>query len=377
MRQSFQVIFSGRLKAGVEPEQVARDFAALFKVDEAQARALIDDGAERVLKRDVDAENAARYRDILDELGMQARIESRNGEGAAPGAEAPASALAGEPDIPGAAPPMPSRMPAAHGWLWIGRAWEQFKRQPWGWVGALALVYLITFVLGLIPFIGSLVTVILGPVFVGGLMAGARAQEGGARLGAAAAFDGFSRNGVQLALVGVFYLLAFMAVFLLAGFVVLGAGLVPAASFEAMSSDDPELVLGAMATVGPGLLILLLLVMLLTIPVVMAYWFAPALVVLDGLSAAEAMGTSLRACWANIVPFLVYGLVMVAIIFGFILAVGLVAGLLAGLAGGAGVLVTLLLAPLALVFAAVVVLSMYTGYCDVFHGPGERSSAAF
>jgi uncharacterized membrane protein len=376
MRQSFQVIFSGRLKPGAEPEQVARDFAALFKVDEAQARALIDEGTERVLKRDVDAENAARYRDILDELGMQARIESRSVEGAASDAEIPMSEVPGEPDIPGAAP-TPRRMPAAHGWLWIGRAWEQFKRQPWGWVGALALVYLITFVLGLIPFIGSLATVILGPVFVGGLMAGARAQEDGARLGAAAAFEGFSRNGVQLALVGVLYLFAIMAVLLLAGFVVLGAGLVPAASFEAMSSEDPELVLGAMAAVGPGLLILLLLVMLLTIPVVMAYWFAPALVVLDGLSAAEAMRTSLRACWANIVPFLVYGLVMMAIVFGSTLAVGLVTGLVAGVAGAAGVLMTLLLAPLALVFAAVVVLSMYTGYRDVFHGPGERSSAAF
>ena len=66
---------------------------------------------------------------------------------------------------------------------------------------------------------------------------------------------------------------------------------------------------------GLGILLAILIVLGLSIPLMMAYWFAPALVALNGFAAFDAMKTSFSACLKNIVPFLVYGLV------GMVLAV--------------------------------------------------------
>ena len=44
------------------------------------------------------------------------------------------------------------------------------------------------------------------------------------------------------------------------------------------------------------------------VPLLMAYWFAPALVVLRNDEPVAAMKTSFRACLANMLPMLVYGI---------------------------------------------------------------------
>jgi uncharacterized membrane protein len=92
------------------------------------------------------------------------------------------------------------------------------------------------------------------------------------------------------------------------------------------------------------LLLAALVGLALMVPVFMAIWFAPALVVFDGKDAIEAMKQSFAGCLKNIVPFLIYGLVL------FVLSI------LASIPLGLG---WLLLGP---VLAA----SVYTGYKDIF-----------
>jgi len=75
MAQLYQVVFTGELKSGANAEQAARDFAAVFKVPEEKAWKLVLDRSPHVLKRDIDEANAARYRDILDEIGLEVRVE--------------------------------------------------------------------------------------------------------------------------------------------------------------------------------------------------------------------------------------------------------------------------------------------------------------
>jgi uncharacterized membrane protein len=48
----------------------------------------------------------------------------------------------------------------------------------------------------------------------------------------------------------------------------------------------------------------------LTIPIAAAVWFAPALVVLQNLGAIEALKASFTGCLRNMVPFLIYGIVL-------------------------------------------------------------------
>lgn len=406
MAQAYKVIFTGTLDANVNPEDAVRDFAAVFKVGEQQARELITAGQSRVLKTDVDADNARRYQEVLKEIGLTSRIESMDAHaevaehGAQPDASLPESpaadwsgsdaGAAGSQSAPslakltpeptttsgafdklgGQQPFDPMRHRASHGWYWITQAWQQFKAQPRVWLAAVALVYLVTFALSLVPVLGSLATMILGPVFAGGLMLGAQSQERGGTPRVAAGFDGFSTHGGQLALVGLLYLVGLFAVFIVAGLIAMATGVVTAGSMEALNSSNPDVVAAAL---GPGLGLFLLVVMLTMVPLLMLYWFAPVLVALEGMTAIEAMRMSFRGCWKNIVPFTVYGLALFFILLGASLILGLLGALLGAVSETLMVILMLLLIPLMLVFAVLVVLSIYSAYRDVFHTATQSS----
>jgi hypothetical protein len=111
----------------------------------------------------------------------------------------------------------------------------------------------------------------------------------------------------------------------------------------------------------------------------MAYWFAPALVAIDGLPAVQAMTLSFRACLMNILPFLVYGLALFGVMLGVGILFGLVGAVFGSLAGPLGAVVFILLIPVMVTIGTVVVVSIYTGYRDVFYhalGTGARGSWA-
>ncbi len=373
MARVFQIVFTGTLNPSTHTEEAVRDFAAVFKVTEDKARSLIGAGEARVLKTDVDEANAQRYLEVLEEIGLAARIEPLDAPSA--GQTPPAAMMsdaAPEAVQAGARATLgPVGRPASHGWGWIQQAWAQFKQQPRAWLAALALVYLMTVALSLVPVIGSLASMILGPVFAGGLMLGARSQQRTGTLRVATAFDGFSQQGAQLATVGVLYVVGLMAVSLVAGLISVATGALTAASMEALSSNDPALIA---AVVGPGLGLFLLLVMLCLVPLLMLYWFAPALVVLDGMTAVAAMRLSFRACWKNLAAFAVYGLALLLILAGASLIFVLIAALLGSLSETLMVAAMFLMIPLMLLFAALVALSIFTAYLDVFDrdatGPG-------
>jgi uncharacterized membrane protein len=403
----FQVVFTGQLRPGVNAEQAARDFAAVFKIAEDKARRLILDQGEHILKHDVDDANAARYRDVLEEIGLEVRVEPAGTplggdrmDGAAADDELPpdwggaaatgaagAGAAAFDPADPYAppqadlTPPMtdddgpmtgPHAVPAGHGWLWIRDAYALFRARPRPWIGALATVYLINVAVSLVPMVGSLVSFVLGPIFGGGLMAGARALDRHGEARVSMVFDGFSARAGQLALVAVFYLVGILAVMLLAVLILVGGGVVSGAGLEALSANDPEAFAAAVAPMA--IVLLVLVVMALMIPLIMAYWFAPALVMLEDMTAWEAMQASFHGCWKNIVPFLLYGLVLLVILIGFSIVAGLLVGVGAALAGSAtgvlGFIAVLLLVPLLLAAAAIGVLTQYTGYRDIFRHAG-------
>ena len=101
---------------------------------------------------------------------------------------------------------------------------------------------------------------------------------------------------------------------------------------------------GAGAGAAMGIVLALLIMLALMVPVAMAVWFAPALVVLQGRGAVEALKESFSGCLKNIVPFLLYGIVLM--IAGFIAAIPLGLGYL--------------------VFLPVVAGSIYASYRDIY-----------
>ena len=105
---------------------------------------------------------------------------------------------------------------------------------------------------------------------------------------------------------------------------------------------------------------------LLSLPVVIATWWAPALVVFQDAGSGAALAASLRAALANWKPLAVYGL-------GVFFYGGVVPGLIIGIVTlvvpppAAQLLVIALLLPYSLFFAATLHVSDYVSYRDVFH----------
>lgn len=227
--------------------------------------------------------------------------------------------------------------PAGNGWTWIAAAWNLFKRQPGLWIGMWLLFVVIFIGASVIPLLGTVLTGVFWPVFVAGFAVGCRAMDEGGELELGHLFAGFRERLGTLLGVGALVLVVSLVVGMIVG---LGLG---AGAFT-MMQGDPE----AMAALaGTTMLLLILITMALLLPVMMAAWFAPALVVFQQQGVIESMKTSFSGCLRNLVPFLIYGVAM------------LVLAVLATLPIGLGWLV---LGPM---LAA----SVYTSYRDIFLKP--------
>jgi len=226
--------------------------------------------------------------------------------------------------------------PAGHGWTWIADGWERFKRQPGLWIGMWLLFVVIFIAVGIIPFLG-MVTGIFWPVFVAGFAIGCRALDEGGEMELGHLFAGFRERLGTLLAVGALSFVASLVVGMIVGLAVVGG-------MFAMMGASPE----AMAAAGGTTVLLAVLITIaLLLPVMMAVWFAPLLIVFQQQGAIEAMKQSFTGCLRNIVPFLIYGVIGFVLLFVAMLPLGL--GLL--------------------VVGPVLTASIYTGYRDIYLKP--------
>lgn len=206
------------------------------------------------------------------------------------------------------------------------------------WVAITVVLVVIVALMSMVPVVGGLAQAFLLPVFVGGLMLGCRAQDAGEPLAFETLFAGFRSGTSGLLTVGIISFVGTAAIALV--LVLIGGGGVAVGAL--LGGADG---FGAGATVALGsLLIASLIALALLVPLTMALWFAPPLVALGGLPAGAALRASFSASLKNWLPFLLYGVVTVVLLFVAILPVGL--GLL--------------------VLIPVLVASLYAGYKDIF-----------
>jgi len=199
----------------------------------------------------------------------------------------------------------PVALPIGNGGGWIASGWRYFRSSPGAWIVVMILMFGINLAANFIPVVGPLAVNFLWPVFMGGLMLGCQAQDQGERFEIGHLFAGFSRNTGQLLLLGLFYLGMAVLIGLVMAMIVGSAFTMM--DPEAMQGQDPDLMLDAMGG-GTSILLMVLVVLALTIPMMMAAWFAPALIAIEGMSALAAMKMSFMGCLKNILPFLWYGL---------------------------------------------------------------------
>lgn len=195
-------------------------------------------------------------------------------------------------------------LPAGAGLDWIGGGWKLFVRAPLMWIVSLVLMFVIAIVLAFIPFIGSLAFQLLQAVFAGGFMAACRNLERGGDFELEHLFAGFKVRFVPLLIVGLIFTIASFILILLF-FLVAGLSLLPA-----FLSGDADVMTAALAGSLVAMMLGSLVMMGLFVPVIAAYWFAPALVMMHDMAPVDAMKASFFGCFRNFVPFLIYGLVM-------------------------------------------------------------------
>lgn len=223
---------------------------------------------------------------------------------------------------------------AGQGWTWIADGFGLFKKAPGMWIALVIVLFVILVVLAFIPLLGTVATFLLMPLFVGGLILGCRALQGGGELELGHLFAGFKEHTANLIVLGALAI-GGMFIVMLPVIAIVGVG----AFFGAMRGDA-----AGMAAIGGGFLLAWLVAMALSIPIYMALWFAPALVVLRGLAPVAAVKESFFGCLKNVVPFLIYGIVL--------LVLGIVAAIPLGLGW--------------LVLGPVAIASIYVSYRDIY-----------
>ena len=223
---------------------------------------------------------------------------------------------------------------AGQGWTWIADGFGLFKKAPGMWIALVIVLFVILIVLAFIPLLGAVATFLLMPLFLAGLMLGCRALQGGGGLEVGHLFAGFKEHTGNLIVLGALAIGGWIIV-MLPVIAIVGAGTI----FGMMRGDAA----GA-AAMGGSFVLAWLIAMALSIPIYMALWFAPALVVLRGLAPVAAVKESFVGCLKNVVPFLIYGIVL--------LVLGIVAAIPLGLGW--------------LVLGPVAIASIYVSYRDIY-----------
>jgi hypothetical protein len=242
----------------------------------------------------------------------------------------------------------PRAVSAAHGWTWIVEGYQLFRKSPAVWLALLLLLFVSMKVLVRVPVLYIIVALLM-PHFIVGLMEGCRALERGARLDVGHLLAGFRRNAAQLVTIGGVSLVGNFAVMML----VIEFGGEAMATLAKMMTQGahmtPQLtreMQAAARTVAQALLI----GTAVSIPLLMALWYAPLLVYFNDLGPIAALKSSFLGCVKNTGAMLLYGLV---ILLGMFIAMPF------SVAIGQYDFALVLLAP-------VVVPSIYASYKDIF-----------
>ena len=230
-------------------------------------------------------------------------------------------------------------VPAGRGWQWIVAAFRLFRKNPPIWIVLHLILILIGAGLSILPVLGPYLLYLLTPLLLGGLMSAAKDIESGQDIEIAHLFRGFRQNTSHLITVGGVYLVG--QVVISGVMIMLGGPEFQQALRVGVQGIDPASITPEVAT---RILKALLVGLALFVPLAMATWFSPALVILDNQSGFAAMGESVRACLRNMQPFLVYG------VFSLLLLI------VAAIPFGLGLVL----------WIPVMVLTMYTSYREVF-----------
>jgi len=378
--ENCRLVFTGRIVDGMQLETVHENLAAIFKTDIDKIRKKFSH--ERTLiKKHIDAATCRKMQKRLLEAGAICDIESDTAKEAvhqavpdheASGAQGPPEPAAnpyaapraelkqgGQPGTHGFMDPL--KKPAGRGAAWLFQAIALFLKSPFVWILTIICFFLIGLI-QMIPIIGPIAMSLLGPVFIAGLVLGARELDETDTFRVGCLFQGFKQGFGQLLLLGLLFLAATTVAVLVS--------LAVSFAFAGISLSNLQ-AQAAQAFAPMAALLMVLLMLAAFVPIMMGYWFAPALIAINEKPVFAAIALSFRACLRNILPFLIYSLVVLGVGIAAALLMGALFAVFAAVGGGAGVMAAILPILLALLLMLalmpIYVSSVYTSYKDIFY----------
>lgn len=206
----------------------------------------------------------------------------------------------------------------------------------------------------LIPVIGTIIGTLCIPAFSVSLMNACQSIDRGGPVGLRLLFSGFASHLRPLLILGAIYLVATLGILGLSS--LFDDGVLMRMILTGRKPPEEALRDGS-------LLKALQIALALLAPLMMAYWYAPALTGWHGLPPGKSLFFSFVACARNWRAFMVYGLGLVGIVTALMLLIGIFTMLLPGLSGLSATVSTMLIA---LVLAPTIFASFYVSYRDVF-----------
>lgn len=189
--------------------------------------------------------------------------------------------------------------------IWLQAGWAMFIANPGAWIGATLLLLVMLFAMGVVPVFGQVAINVLLPVFAAGLVHMCKRQHDGLQAEITDIFAGFRHNAGALVMVGVFYVAGIFGVAFI-GTLLVSTGILGGAITGSVAG---------FAIAFSSVMLAGVIVFLLTVPVIMAVWFAPFLVFLHDMAPLPAMKASFAAGARNWVVMLVFGLILVVGLF--------------------------------------------------------------
>ena len=200
---------------------------------------------------------------------------------------------------------------AALEWLRLG--WGMFMVNPGLWIAASVIAIVGFLALFAVWIAGPLLACLLAPVLAAGLLSMCRSASTLGRFGLQDMGSGFRLATTPLVILGLIFMAAMVVINVIVFLLFSG-------------SVAGGLLMSGIAGFGVllgGSLLAMLLSSLLFVPLAMALWFAPALVMFNNMLPLDACKASLNACLKNILPFLILGLIFFVLSFFAALPVGL------------------------------------------------------
>ena len=186
--------------------------------------------------------------------------------------------------------PEPRTVPVSRCLDWLLAGWRIFLIDPARWAVISLIFILILAAIGVVPLIGWAITLIAFPVLGAGLISVAGDAARGRPIRIDGLFDGLRRSAGRHITLGICHLAGALVI----GLIAVGIG---------GSAALTGLLIGPLAAVGlatGGIMLAVMVFMALWIGLLMALWFAPALVLFHDAEPIDALACAARACARNL-----------------------------------------------------------------------------